>query len=314
MSKVLNLAEKVLNDNSTPMTAKEIFDYAKNHYKDDVENTFSGKTPEHTLLSRLYVDTKKQNSKFIKFKTGASAAKFGLKNKEYSESSSSNEVENNKNNENFKEKDLHRFLVSFMKDQGIYCKTINANKSDNNKKGKNSWVHPDIIGVKFLKEIYEGCTMELMKLNNVSPYELYSFELKKSINSLSELDDYYLQAAANSSWSNYGYLVAKDINTADDDLMEKIKRLNTTFGIGVIKLDVESYSDSEIVFEADMKEIDYNFIDNLLKLNNTDIKEFFKEITYICGSGKPDIVSDIFDEAFESDKDGYDVAKQKNML
>lgn len=312
MNKALELAKLVLNENDVPMSAKRIYEYAVQNHADIVNQTFSGATPIDTLSSNLYVDAKRQDSLFVKYKEGTSAVRFGLKNKSYGSLTpvESEITTNNFSNCNYKEIDLHRFLVSFMDD--CYCKTINANKSENKTKDKNTWIHPDIVGVKFMKEFYEKTTINLMKINNENPFELYSFELKQSIN-LSNVNDEFLQAATNSSWANYGYLVAKDIDD-EGDLKEKLTRLNRTFGIGVIKLNVKTYSKSKILYPAQNKEIDYEFIDNLIQLKNKDIDEFFNEVMAICSDVRTKVVSNVFDKPFDSDIEGEEFAKSKNMI
>ena len=59
---------------------------------------------------------------------------------------------------------------------------------------------------------------------------IYSYELKKKIESDYQLKQCYFQALSNSSWANYGYLVTFEIN---EDLDEEMKRLNNAFGIGI---------------------------------------------------------------------------------
>ncbi len=311
MNKALGLAKLVLEENDVPMSAKQIYDYAVKNHTDIVNKTFSGATPINTIGANLYVDAKKQDSLFIKYKEGGNAVRFGLKSKNYgSLALFESEVVQSANSNNYKEIDLHRFLVSFMDD--CYCKTINANKSKNKIKDKNTWIHPDIIGVKFMKESYEKTTISLMKISNENPFELYSFEMKQSIN-LSNVNDEFLQAATNSSWANYGYLVAKDIDD-EGDLKEKLTRLNNTFGIGVIKLSVKAYSESKILYPAQKKEIDYDFIDNLIELKNQDIDDFFNEVIAICSDLRTTVVSDVFDIKFDSDIEGEEFAKSKNMI
>jgi hypothetical protein len=41
--------------------------------------------------------------------------------------------------------------------------------------------------------------------------KLTSYEIKKEIKTDSELKEYYFQAVSNSSWANYGYLVAFEV-------------------------------------------------------------------------------------------------------
>lgn len=311
MSKALDLAKMVLSENDCPMTVKQIYEYAVSNHSDIVNKTFSGATPMDTLGANLYVNAKKQDSFFLKYKDDTSAVRFGLKNKKYNNLVSvTEELESSSYISNYKEIDLHRFLVSFMDE--CYCKTINANKSEKIKKDKNTWIHPDIVGVKFMKEYYEKATIKLMQISNENPFELYSFEMKQCIN-LSNVNDEFLQAATNSSWANFGYLVAKDIDD-EADLKEKLGRLNKTFGIGVIELNVKAFSESKILYPAQKKEIDYDFIDNLIKLKNQDIKDFFDEVIAICRDERTKVVSNVFDKKFDSDIEGENFAKSKNMI
>jgi len=58
------LIEKVLNENSEPMTASEIWKYAEQKgYSKQLNG--SGKNPKNTLASILYTDQKKSNKKYI---------------------------------------------------------------------------------------------------------------------------------------------------------------------------------------------------------------------------------------------------------
>jgi hypothetical protein len=94
--------------------------------------------------------------------------------------------------------------------------------------------------------------------------------LKREINSDSELKKAFFQAVSNSSWANYGYLVAFEIG---DSLMEEMERLNQSFGIGVIELNANPYQ-SKILFTPKYKDLDFKTIDKLCKIN----KEFEKFI------------------------------------
>ena len=313
MIKALEIAKIVLKENEEPMNTKEIYEYAEKHYKEKVEETFSGATPIDSLGSCLYVDSKKQNSIFTKYKEGNQAVKFGLKEKIYNnEEITKSEIEKTFKQSNYKEIDLHKYLVSYMSFKyNIYSKTINANKSTNRLKDKNTWLHPDIIGVKFLKENYNKNTISLMKLNNENLFELYSFEMKKEIN-ISNANIEFMQASINSSWANYGYLVAKEIDTSEE-VIEKLERLNSIFGIGVIKLNTKAYSESKKIMEAKKKNIDYDYINNLIDLGNDDINIFFNEVIAISNDLRNEVVSNIFDKPFESDTEGEIEAENKGM-
>lgn len=96
------------------------------------------------------------------------------------------------------------------------------------------------------------------------PLKIYSFEMKKYL-SIANLREYYFQAVSNSSWANEGYLVALDI---DEELMELIGSLNSSFGIGVLSLDSENLAQSKILAQPKFRaNLDFNIINELCKKN-----------------------------------------------
>lgn len=106
----------------------------------------------------------------------------------------------------YEERSLHKLLSSFLKNTETYSKTIfheHSNGKDNNQ----IWTHPDMVGVKFLNLQTKASQNLLKSINRVDTFKLSAYELKKEINSDSELKKAYFQAVSNSSWSNYGYLV-----------------------------------------------------------------------------------------------------------
>ncbi|GAA7340550.1 hypothetical protein BD0115_09210 [Helicobacter pylori] len=77
----------------------------------------------------------------------------------------------------------------------------------------------------------------------------------------------YFQAISNSSWANEGYLVGHHINTHDLKLMDLLKRLHASFGIGVIDLRTDE-DKSAILLNAKYKEkIDYTVASELSDKN-----------------------------------------------
>ncbi|MBO7554541.1 MAG: hypothetical protein J6T41_01015, partial [Neisseriaceae bacterium] len=104
--------------------------------------------------------------------------------------------------------------------------------------------------------------------------KIYSFELKKEL-TVANFRECYFQAVSNSSWANEGYLVAADI---DEDLLELIKRSNQSFGIGVIRLNIEEPAQSEILVSAQFKpKLDY-IVMNELSAKNPNFQDFLKTI------------------------------------
>lgn len=181
----------------------------------------------------------------------------------------------------YDERSLHKLFCTSLRQRDIYAKTIYHEQSKSKTDQTQKWVHPDIVGVQFV-DFKKDCTKALMKV--AEPKEtirLYSYEMKRCINSDYELKQYYFQALSNSNWANFGYLVAYEI---DDDLMEEMERLNSAFGIGIIKMQAHN-ADTEILFPAREKELDYRTIDKLCSINE-GFELFIKNLAVVVAAGK----------------------------
>ncbi len=180
--------------------------------------------------------------------------------------------------ETYKERSLHRLLSNYLLGQSILSRTIfheSSNKSDQSQK----WVHPDMVGVAF-NEFQDPATRSLLKAAETKEYiDLYSYELKRTIDNDHQLKEYFFQALSNSSWANYGYLVALEIS---EDLMEEMARLNRSFGIGIIKLSAYK-DDTQVLFPARKNELDYYTIDKLSRINK-DFKNFIVKTTKVINA------------------------------
>ena len=146
----------------------------------------------------------------------------------------------------YQERDLHKLLSSYLKNTKIYSKTIFHEQSKYGKDSNQIWTHPDMVGVKFLNLQTKVSQNFLKSINRVDTFKLNSYEIKKEINSDSELKKAYFQAVSNSSWANFGYLVAFEFS---DSLSDEMERLNQSFGIGIIELNSNPYQ-SKILFPA----------------------------------------------------------------
>ncbi|GAA7662201.1 hypothetical protein JP0144_14070 [Helicobacter pylori] len=108
------------------------------------------------------------------------------------------------------------------------------------------------------------------------PVKLVSFELKNKI-SVNNCRECYFQAISNSSWANEGYLVGHHIDTHDPKLMDLLKRLHASFGIGVIDLRTDE-DKSAILLNAKYKEkIDYTVALELSE-KNEEFSDFLKSV------------------------------------
>ena len=88
----------------------------------------------------------------------------------------------------------------------------------------------------------------------------------------SNVRESFFQAVSNSSWANFGYLVASNIAT---DTRKELRMLSALHGIGFIRLDSENPSESEIMIPAtERREIDWDSVDRLTKEN----KDFYEYV------------------------------------
>ena len=180
----------------------------------------------------------------------------------------------NSTTKKYLEKDLHPFLVQFAYFHlKCYTKTINHSKST--KKEFGEWVHPDIVGCNFPIGDWSSEVLNLSSAIGNNSIKIISFELKRDLN-LGKLRENFFQTVSNSSWANESYLVAAEISN-NEDFLSELTRLSTSFGIGVIRLDIEDPLSSEILLPARTRDnLDWETI-NKLTLNR-DFKEFLKRI------------------------------------
>ena len=285
-------AKKVLEQSDVPMKVDEIWEKAcELGYDKIIAETLNGKmskTPIASLGAKIYTDIKFNPDTTIFTKVGK--GKFLLQSKinssnqnlineindlseeEDTEESSENTITNKK----ILEKDLHIPLTKYLYSMKIYSKTINANATDINLKGKMKWGTPDIVAVTF-KDYINKSVLELFNHINLPTTEIYAYELKLKL-TLGSLTEYYFQALSNSGWANEAWLVAMEIDENNyDELMEEIKRLNQSFGVCIIKLNYYNPEDSEILFSA-KKRNDLD-IDTMHKLcNNRQFQDFIDDV------------------------------------
>ncbi len=271
------LAERILTLVDKPLTPNEIWQEAVNRDLTDYLNS-QGKTPWATLGSRLYVIVK-ENPKSNFGVVGKRPKRFYLKDKQYTdfEQYQVGKLEDefiDKPVVLYHEKDLHQFLAYFARlHLNCYSKTINHSKST--KKEYGGWVHPDMVGCAFPIDEWDNEVLGLSSAIGNTSIKVYSFEIKKEIN-LSTLREKFFQTVSNSSWANESYLVAAEISNNEDFLVE-LSRLSTSFGIGVIKLDITDPDSSGIILPARYKDnLDWETINKLTM--NPDFKNFLKRI------------------------------------
>ena len=307
----IDLAKETLSIVKEPLSQREIWDKAVELNVADKLNS-SGKTPWRTIGARIYTDIRDNpNTPFIQ--VSKRPAKFYLKNLTSGKEVSIIETEDDfiDNKSSFNERDLHPLLVKFLYSHAhfkCYSKTIYHENSNKKQKGYNKWLHPDLVGIYFPFNDYLTETQQLQEAFKISSFKLFSFELKIKIN-FANLREYYFQAVSNSSWANEGYLVALEI---DDDplLRDELRRLNNSFGIGIIKLNSSEIEQSEIIFPSKEKEfIDWETIDRLAD-ENCDFKSFMSDLTEDIKVRK---VKSKYDKVYE-DNEYIEYLKEKNIV
>ncbi|GAA7075265.1 hypothetical protein VN0416_09720 [Helicobacter pylori] len=175
---------------------------------------------------------------------------------------------------------MHSFLTYMAFDNEnlkCYTKTIFHEGSLKSPKGMDRWLYPDMVGVRFLHaELSNENLIAFSKKFDTLPVKLMSFELKKEI-SVNNCRECYFQAISNSSWANEGYLVGHHIDTHNPKLMDLLKRLHASFGIGVIDLRTDE-DKSAILLNAKYKEkIDYTVALELSE-KNEEFNGFLKSV------------------------------------
>lgn len=296
----LELAEQVLKDEKKSLTATEIWAIAETKGYDKKLNS-QGKTPWATLGAQIYVNSK-DNPKTLFAQIDSRPKKFYLKSQAPQIDLSDLETVEiatqtiKKKKFEYLEKHLHPFLTYFAY-YHLRCYTKTINHSHSPKKEFGEWVHPDIVGCYFPFSEWKNEVYDLSSSIGNTTVRLFSFELKREL-SFSNLRESFFQTVSNSSWANESYLVAAEISR-EQEFREELSRLSTSFGIGVIQLNIEDPYSSEIIFPATYREnLDWETINKLTM--NTDFREFISTVKIDVTSKK--IHKKEYDTIYQPDK------------
>ncbi|WP_208397704.1 COG2958 family protein [Helicobacter pylori] len=267
-----------------PISPTEVYDKAKELFeKGEITKMFDygGNNPDRSVSAFIYTALNKgEELPFLKAQEKPvlialkSAAKEPFLNIEKI-SAPSAKITHNKI---MHERDLHPFLTYMAihnENLKCYTKTIFHEESSKSPKGMDRWLYPDMVGVRFLHaELSNENLIAFSKKFDTLPVKLVSFELKKEI-SVHNCRECYFQAISNSS--NEGYLVGRHIDTQNPQLMDLLKRLHASFGIGVIDLRTDE-DKSTILLNAKYKEkIDYT-VASEISAKNKKFSGFLKSV------------------------------------
>ncbi|UOR27237.1 COG2958 family protein [Helicobacter pylori] len=277
----IGIIQSVLEVIKEPIKVTEIYHKAKELFeKGEIESMFDygGNTPDQSVSASIYTALNKgEDLPFLKAQEKPvlialkDAAKEPVLNAQ-KPSAPGVKIAH--------ERDLHPFLTYMAFDNEnlkCYTKTILHEGSLKSPKGMNRWLYPDMVGVRFLHaELSNENLIAFSKKFDTLPVKLVSFGLKKEI-SVNNCRECYFQAISNSSWVNEGYLVGHHIDTHNPKLMDLLKRLHASFGIGVIDLRTDE-DKSAILLNAKYKEkIDYTVALELSE-KNEEFSGFLKSV------------------------------------
>ena len=241
------------------------FKDAKNNENQELSNDASDRFRRSIYIALNIAAKKGKIRKIEQAQSGEGYLKYQYAEKESEEVLKISSVEETKLG--FREKKLYPLLQNYLIFRhGIGSRRIEESKSPyHNEKGKNHWRYPDIVGIEDINSNWSANIENFVKRDLNLQIRFWSFEVKVIINR-SNLRECFFQAVANSSWANFGYLVAEKIDGVDDEL----RMLSDHHGIGFILLGGECDNPEEdrsyIKYPAKEKlSIDWAMADKLAK-------------------------------------------------
>jgi len=184
------------------------------------------------------------------------------------------------------EQQLYPLLCKYLHtDWNIYPKRIDDRRSSNRRgPNGNKWLFPDIVGMEDLSSDWDGEVRDCVNQYGDKRAKLWSFEVKLLLNR-SNVREAWFQTVSNSSWANIGYLVTSEVE--GDDTMKELQMLSSAHGIGLMRLNADDPSESEILIPArERPGIDWDACNRLAK-ENSDFMLFIKLVRQFHQTGEP---------------------------
>jgi uncharacterized protein len=289
----LDLINKVIEflslNSDKKYSAKEIAEWVyENNTEDCKEKLERSKSlnNEKDLIKQIAAEIYARHASGNLAKNNVKSVEGPPKKFYYTEKSDEDEItESETEKTSFSEHDLYPKLAEFLFSEfAIYSKRIDEKRSGNNKGPRgNRWLYPDVVGMEDLSKDWNQEIKDCVKQYADKKTKLWSFEVKKLINR-SNIREVFFQAVSNSSWANFGYLVAVEI--ASDDTLAELRMLSSLHGIGFINLNVETPLDSQIMIPAREKlDIDWNSANRLAE-ENKDFFEYIKLVKQFYQTGE----------------------------
>lgn len=185
---------------------------------------------------------------------------------------------------NHTEQELYPLLIKFLhQEMGLFCLRIDEKTSKNSHgSGGNHWLHPDIVALETLDKDWDTVVKDCVRHGNDSPVHLWSFEVKKQLTK-GNVRQSFFQAVSNSTWANFGYLVATGIN---NDVESELQMLAGLHGIGVLLLNTTSLFDSQILIPArERTKVDWQSVNRIVS-ENSDFHRFIEQVGIYTQTGR----------------------------
>lgn len=185
----------------------------------------------------------------------------------------------------FSEHDLYPILIDYLKTElNLYCQRIDEKRSKNSRgNGGNQWLHPDIVAMQPVDKEWNELIRSCVKQGAGQNVRLWSFEVKKELTGSNARKSFF-QAVSNSSWANEGYLVATSIS--DSNVEQELRMLSALHGIGVILLNPENPSESEMMLPAKSRaNVDWQSVNRIL-VENSDFKDYIELVSTYYQTGR----------------------------
>lgn len=182
------------------------------------------------------------------------------------------------------EHDSYPMLISFLSTSlSLYCQRIDEKTSKNSHgNGGNHWLHPDVVALEPMDKHWNDAVKDCVRLGGGRAVRLWSFEVKKQL-TRSNVRQSFFQTVSNSSWANYGYLVATGVNP---DVESELQMLAGLHGIGVLLLNTESVANSHVLIPArERLDVDWGSV-NRIVLENKDFKRFIEQVGIYNQTGR----------------------------
>lgn len=188
-------------------------------------------------------------------------------------------------NTSISEHDLYPKLSEYLSSEfGLHSKRIDERRSSNTRgPGGNRWLYPDIVAMEDLSSEWNPEVKNCVQHYSDKWTRLWSFEVKLLINR-SNVRECFFQAVSNSSWANFGYLVASEIEGSDT--LKELRMLNALHGIGFISLDSDNPAESQVLIPArERTDIDWDTVNRLAE-ESKDFIGFIKSVRQFYQTGE----------------------------